>query len=176
MIYYEKEGKKILQVVREREDVISDAIKLCGYFCIITSSEMTAAEALDLYKSRDCSEKLFRADKSYLGERTLRTYQDEPTHSKMFIEFVALIIRNKIYTLLKDRMKELKKKKNYMSVPAAIRELEKIELIRQADKVYRLDHAITATQKDILKAFNMTAVNVMKEAEKLGQCLSSLTN
>jgi transposase len=176
LIYYEKEGKKILQVVREREDVISDAIKLCGYFCIITSSEMTAAEALDLYKSRDCSEKLFRADKSYLGERTLRTYQDEPTHSKMFIEFVALIIRNKIYTLLKDRMKELKKKKNYMSVPAAIRELEKIELIRQADKVYRLDHAITATQKDILQAFNMTAVNVMKEAEKLGQCLSSLTN
>ena len=94
----------------------------------------------------------------------------------MFIEFVALIIRNKIYTLLKDRMKELKKKKNYMSVPAAIRELEKIELIRQADKVYRLGHAITATQKDILQAFNMTAVNVMKEAEKLGQCLSSLTN
>ena len=75
-----------------------DAIKLCGYFCIITSSEMTA-EALDLYKSRDCSEKLFRADKSLHRERTLRTYQDRPTHSKMFIEFVALIIRNKIYTL-----------------------------------------------------------------------------
>jgi hypothetical protein len=35
-------------------------------------------------------------------------------------------IRNKIYTLLKNRMKDLKKKTNYMSVPAAIRELEKI--------------------------------------------------
>jgi len=35
-------------------------------------------------------------------------------------------IRNKIYTPLKNRMKELKKKTNYMSVPVAIRELEKI--------------------------------------------------
>ena len=66
---------------------------------------MTAAEALELYKSRDCSEKLFRGDKSYLGERAMRVYQDEPLHTKIFVEFVALIIRNKIYTCLKDRMK-----------------------------------------------------------------------
>ena len=46
-------------------------------------------------------------------------------------------------------------KPNYMNVPAAIRELEKIEMIRQADGVYRLDHAVTATQKTILKAFGM---------------------
>ena len=176
LIYHKEGNKQILQFIRERDDVISDAIKLCGYFCIITSSKMTAEEALDLYKGRDCSEKLFRGDKSYLGEKTLRTYQDEPTHSKIFIEFVALIIRNKIYTLLKDRMKDIKKKKNYMTVPAALKELDKIELIRQADKVYRLDHAITAKQKDILQAFNLTTANALKEAKELGTQLSELTN
>lgn len=176
LIYHKEKGKSILQFVREKDKEISDAIKLCGYFCIITSREMTAAEALELYKSRDCSEKLFRGDKSYLGEKTLRVYQDEPTHSKIFIEFVALIIRNKIYTLLKDRMKEIKKKKNYMTVPMALKELDKIELVRQADRVYRMDHAITATQKDILHAFNLTAANVLKEAEKLGQQISELTS
>ena len=171
-----EDGIERLQFIREREDIISRDIKLCGYFCIITSSEMTAADALDLYKSRDGSEKLFRGDKSYLGGRSMRTYHDEPTHSKIFIEFVALIIRNKIYTCLKDRMKEIHKKKNYMTVPAALRELDKIELIRQADGVYRLDHAVTATQKDILQAFNLTAVNVKKEAEKIGRELESITN
>ena len=176
LIYHKEKGKSILHFVREKDKEISDAIKLCGYFCIITSREMTAAEALELYKSRDCSEKLFRGDKSYLGEKTLRVYQDEPTHSKIFIEFVALIIRNKIYTLLKDRMKEIKKKKNYMTVPMALKELDKIELVRQADRVYRMDHAITATQKDILHAFNLTAANVLKEAEKLGQQISELTS
>ena len=71
-----------------------------------------------------------------------------------------------------DMMKELKKKKNYMTVPAALRKLDKIEMIRQADGVYRLDHAITATQKDILRAFNMTTQGVRKEAQILGRELA----
>jgi len=173
--YHEGKPDQILQMVREKKDAISRAIKLCGYFCIITSREMTAAEALDLYKSRDASEKMFRGDKSYLGERAMRTYHDEPTHAKIFIEFVALIIRNKIYTCLKDRMQELKKKKNYMTVPAALKELDKIEIIRQMDGVYRLDHAITATQKDILQAFNLSVATVKKEAGMLAKKLNVIT-
>ena len=165
-----------LQFVRDRKAEISKAIKLCGYFAIITSKKMTAEEALELYKSRDGSEKLFRGDKSYLGERSLRVNGDEPKDTKIFIEFVALIIRNKIYTCLKDRMKELKKKKNYMTVPAALKELNKIELVRQADGVYYMDHAVTATQKDILQAFNMNAATVKKDAADLSKQLAKLTN
>lgn len=177
LIYHkDSSGKRALQFVREKQEAISRDIKLCGYFSIITSAEMTAADALTLYKSRDGSEKLFRGDKSYLGGKCERVYHDEPMHSKIFIEFVALIIRNKIYTCLADRMKEVHKKKNYMTVPAAIKELDKIELIRQADGVYRLDHAVTATQKDILQAFNMTAASVKKEAAELGRRLTALTN
>ena len=177
LIYHkDKDGKERLQFVRERKDVISRDIRLCGYFCIISSGKMTAAQALDLYKSRDASEKLFRGDKSYLGGRSIRTCHDEPTYSKIFIEFVALIIRNKIYTCLTDRMKEIHKKKNYMTVPVALKELDKIELIRQADGIYKLDHAVTATQKDILQAFNLTATNVRKEAEKIGRELALLSN
>lgn len=175
-IYYHK-GKKDqrLQLIRERKDAISQAIRLCGYFAIITSSEMTASEALDLYRSRDCSEKLFRGDKSYLGERAMRVYQDEPLYTKIFIEFVALIIRNKIYTCLKDRMKAAGKKANYMTVPAAIKELSKIEMVKQADGIYRLSYAVTATQKEILQAFNMTAADVKKQAVELAGYLRTLT-
>lgn len=39
-----------------------------------------------------------------------------------------------------------------MTVPAVIKELEKIEMTRQTDNVYRLDHAVTAKQKN-LKGF-----------------------
>ena len=86
---------------------------------------------------------------------------------------MALIIRNKIYTCLKDRIQELQKK-NYMTVPAALKELDKIEIIRQMDGVYRLDHAITATQKDILQAFNLTASTVKKEAGMLAKKLNEI--
>ena len=41
-----------------------------GYFAIITSDKMSAKEAIKLYKGRDASEKIFRADKSYLDEKS----------------------------------------------------------------------------------------------------------
>ena len=52
----------------------------------------------------------------------------------------------------------------YMNVTAAVRELEKIELIRQPDYIYRLDHAVTSTQKTILAAFDMDAVSVRTQS------------
>ena len=163
-IYHTQDDEKTFMFAREKQNVIDSEIKLCGYFTIITSEKMSAQEAIDLYKSRDGSEKLFRGDKSYLGNRSLRVHSDESVSSKIFIEFVALILRNKLYTYLKQEMGRLDKKENFMTVPAALRELEKIEMIRQADGHYRLDHAVTATQKKVLRAFGMTERNIRHQA------------
>ena len=173
-ILHYNEKTDVFQFPEDRTDVIERENDLSGYFCIITSEEMSAKEALNLYKSRDTSEKLFRGDKSYLGDKSLRVYGDSSGDSKIFIEFIALIIRNKIYTYLKDEMKALAKRPNFMTVPAALRELDKIEMLRQGDGIYRLDHAITATQKDILQAFNLTAANVKKSAMELSQQLTKI--
>jgi len=105
----------------------------------------------------------------------MRVYQDEPLYAKIFIEFVALIIRNKIYTCLKDRMKATGKKTNYMTVPEAIKELSKIEMVKQTDGIYRLSYAVTATQKEILQAFNLTAADVKKQSIELAGYLRTLT-
>lgn len=174
LIYYNK-GKKDEKFMYGRElcDVINEEIRLCGYFVIITSEKMTAAQALELYKSRDASEKLFRGDKSYLGNKSFRVHTSESVHAKIFIEFVALIIRSRFYTCLKEQMQK-NGKKNYMTVPAAIRELEKIELIRQSDREYRMDYAVTATQKEILKAFNMTAANIRTQASAMNEYLMKI--
>lgn len=174
LIYYNK-GKKDEKFMYGRElcDVINEEIRLCGYFVIITSEKMTAAQALELYKSRDASEKLFRGDKSYLGNKSFRVHTSESVHAKIFIEFVALIIRSRFYTCLKEQIQK-NGKKNYMTVPAAIRELEKIELIRQSDREYRMDYAVTATQKEILKAFNMTAANIRTQASVMNEDLMKI--
>ncbi len=144
----------------EKTEIIDDELNHCGYFVIVTSEKMSAREAIEIYKSRDASEKLFRGDKTYLGDKSLRVYSDESAAAKIFVEFVALILRCKMYTSLKDAVKEMENRPNYMSVPAAIGELEKIEMVRQLDGVYRLDHAVTATQKIILKAFGINAERV----------------
>jgi hypothetical protein len=172
--YHGQGDERVFMFARERQDVIDREIKLCGYFIIITSEKMSAEEALELYKSRDGSEKLFQGDKSYLGNKSFRVHGSESVNSKIFIEFVALIIRNKFYTYLKDQMKKNNKSENYMTVPAALRELEKIEMIRQSDGNYRLDHAVTATQKEILKAFDLTERNIREQAISINSQLKMI--
>lgn len=61
-----------------------------------------------------------------------------------------------------------------MTVPVALKELDKVEVLRQADGLYRLDHAVTATQKDILAAFNLNVNDVKKEAKRLENELKGL--
>lgn len=165
---YDEKGEQFLYFT-ERNDVIEEETGYHGYFAIVTSEKMTAKEALMLYKSRDSSEKLFRGDKSYLGNKSIRTHMDETSFAKIFIEFVALIIRCRIYTCLTEYKIKNDVRPNYMSVPAAIKELEKIEIVRQGDGIYRMDHAVTAVQKKILDAFGLKAEDVIKTAIDIGR-------
>ena len=119
----------------------------------------------------DVSEKLFASDKSFLGNKSMRSHTNEGVEGRIFTQFIALIIRNKIYTALQEENEKLEKKQNYMTVPAAIRELEKIEMTRQTDNVYRLDHAVTAKQKKILEAFGMNEGNITYRAGEISNTL-----
>ncbi len=73
-------------------------------------------------------------------------------HAKIFIEFVALIVRNRFYNLLKEQMLRLKTRRNTMTVPGAIRELEQIEMTGRVDSQYLLDFALTKNQKMIFQS------------------------
>jgi len=172
-LHYDKEGTVFL-MPEETTAATERQLALFGYFVIVTSDKMTTKEALHIYKSRDFSEKAFRGDKTYLGDKSLRVHSTESTAAKIFVEFVAMIIRNKLYTCLLDEMKRLGKKLNYMTVPAAIKELEKIEMTRQTDNIYRLDHAVTATQKKILKAFDLTEKNIEYRTAWISETLKTV--
>ncbi len=169
---YEKDGKT-LKLAEENTSAVEKELSLAGYFAIVSSDNMTAREAIELYKSRDASEKLFRSDKSYLGNKSMRVHSDEALSSKVFIQFIALILRSRIYTALKEKSEKMLKKPNYLTVPAALKELEKIVMIRQLDGVYRLDHAVTATQKTILDAFGLNEGNVLYQAKEIGNILQN---
>ena len=173
LIYHGEGDDKTFLCGMELSDAVERRVKLCGYFAIVTSEEMTAADAIHLYKSRDASEKLFRGDKSFLGQNCLRVHSDESAEGKIFVEFVALIIRNRIYTSLQDELVNYENRPNYFTVPAALRELQKIEMIRLYDGAYRLDHAVTSAQKNILKAFGVDEQWIKKKAKGISGALLS---
>ena len=160
----QKDQKFMMGVLKEK--VIEENMGLCGCFVITTSEKMTAREALVLYKSRDDSEKLFRGDKSYLANKSNRVYRSVLFRSTIFLEFAVLIVRNKINTSLTEKMKE-DGKKNYLTVSATIRKLEKNEMVKYGNSVYKLDHALSKTQKYICSAFDIDSNYMKKEIGSL---------
>ena len=169
-LQYDRKGR--LVSVQENAEAIEFQMKLCGYFCIVTSEPMTATEALVHYKGRDVSEKLFQADKSFIGANSMRTHSARALSAKIFAEFIALIVRNRIYNLLKETMLRIESRSGYLTVPKAIRELEKIEMVRRNNGQYRLDHAVTKKQKVILSSFGLAENDIRKAAAEIGQLLA----
>lgn len=169
-IHYSRKGE--LLYATERSDVVQAELERCGYFCIASSEEMTASEALIRYKGRDVSEKLFQADKTFIGSGSMRSHSEENLSARIFIEFIALIVRNRIYNLLKETMLRLEARPNYMTVPAALRELEKIEIVKGAKDIYRMPYAVTKKQKIILSSFGLDADSVKASAKEMSDLLA----
>ena len=67
----------------------------------------------------------------------------------------------------------MESRQKYMTVPAAIRELEKIEMVRRNGGSYKLDHAVTKTQKIILSSFGLDETSISKSAEEISKLLAS---
>lgn len=176
LTFKEDKSKKIKKLVMFEEDYekTNRAVELCGYFCIASSEKMDAKKAMLLYKARDASEKLFLSDKTFLGSRTERIYSSGALSSKVFIEFIALIIRSRIYAAISEYVEATRLRRNYLNTVSFISEMEKIELIRIGDGRYHLDHAITATQKVLLSVFGLSFEDIGAECLKLSKELESL--
>ena len=162
--FYEivKDKNGCLVSFKEKSEEVKEVLELCGYYVIASSEDLSAEEALMIYKGRDCEEKLFRTDKSFLGSTSMRISSDESLDGRLFIEFVALIIRCRYYRTLKAKFRETASTPDWATVPASIDKLEQIWMSKQPDGIYRQDAAITKTQKEILSAFGISESD-MKE-------------
>ena len=74
--------------------------------------------------------------------------------------------RSRIYRSISEYCMVAGKRENWQNVVSVIRELVKRELIRLGDGKYRIDHAITARQTDVLRIFGIGEEDMK---EKLGK-------
>ncbi|MBQ0066380.1 MAG: transposase, partial [Firmicutes bacterium] len=80
--------------------------------------------------------------------------------------FVAGIIRNEMYKKLREVSKKEKDRKHY-TVPAAIKELEKIFVVKNDKENYYKKYGLTSKQKNILKGFELTEGQLNKYIQGL---------
>ena len=67
----------------------------------------------------------------------------------------------------------MESKQKYMTIPAAIRELEKIEMVRRNGGNYKLDYAVTKKQKIILCSFGLDENSIIRSADEISKLLAS---
>ena len=99
---------------------------------------MTARDVVHLYKGRDATEKLFMMMKTFLGSDSERVHSAEALEAKVFLEFIALIIRNRIYNLL-----------------------------RHNGGSYRQAYAVTKNQREIFQAVGLSEDEVKCRAQNV---------
>jgi transposase len=133
---------------------------------------MDASEALSRYRDSDAEETLFRTIKSLLGMDTFRVHSTESVEGKCFLSFLAAIIWNEMYLAMKPLKKEEKDRKHY-TVPAMMKEMEKVFVTKDAKGNYRKKYALTARQKKILKAFGLEEKNLDSYIRKLSPSLKA---
>ena len=155
-----------LESYKRNEDGIQKEIDKLGFFVIVTSKEMTASEALDIYRKRDSVEKIFRMLKTGLEYDTFRVHSQDSLESKTYVMFIASIVRNYLFQGLKKVSKKEKDKKSY-TVPASISELEKITIVKNSKDVYIRRYGLTKKQRSILTQFGVSESYLNKMADRM---------
>ena len=144
----QKRGRKVI----ENEKAVLDARnKYSGFFGIMTAKKMDAAEALEIYRRKETVENCFDDLKNSLDMNRLRIHSSQAMDSRLFIQFIALILLSRARSIAKEST-ELKRK--------GVREImEAMETIVEVKYSGRYGSVITETdplQRSIMDAYGVS--------------------
>ena len=143
---HEKDSGFDYSVDAEKVDSIR---KHKGYFLIFTTDmESTPEDTLYHYRAKDAIEKLFDQIKCDMDGNRIRTHNEQTTDGKVFVTFIACIIRSYLLTKLEQYLAD-----SSTSLKKTLSQLSNITIISNAVG-FRLTKALTKKQKQILKAFS----------------------
>ena len=148
----------------ENQENIDRAFNECGFFMLVTSENLDSEDTIQIYRSRDAVEKLFESIKTGMDCIRFCVHSDVSLQTKVFLIFIATILRSQFQRKLKEIRGN--DKKNY-TVTAGIKELEKILLIRQDNGKFERSRKLTMRQKKMLGAFDISEKEIDMIANKL---------
>lgn len=132
-----------------KDEVIDEIFNGLGYFALISNDlDLDIYEALQIYRQKDVVEKAFNNLKNYQDFNRLRTHATETTSGKIFFAFLALIIRNELFNIIKSN-----EDTEEYDIQSVIKELDDIKVLKDRNKYSTL--TLTAEQKNILKALSL---------------------
>ena len=136
---------------------IDEALTYAGYFCILSTELMKAAEAILRYRSRDGVERVFNILKNDIGFKRCNVKTDETLQGKVFCTMLSTMIVSAIREKMRDAREEgkINRKLTYHKL---VKELECIYSYKIGEKT--LWSEISKRQKTI---FNILSIDLPVE-------------
>ncbi len=129
-------------------DEVENIRKSKGFFMIFTTDmESTPEDTLYHYRAKDVVEKLFDQIKCDMEGNRIRTHNEQTTDGKVFVTFVACVIRSYLLGKLNQYLTD-----NSTSMKKVFSQLSNITIVSGA-KGFRFTKALSKKQKQILKPF-----------------------
>ncbi|MCL1905964.1 MAG: LON peptidase substrate-binding domain-containing protein [Clostridiales bacterium] len=136
-------------------DKVDEQVSRCGYFILLTNKPtLKSIDILEIYRNKDVIEKNFDQFKNELDFKRLKTHHISTTEGKMFVGFLALILRCYMLQTIKN-----KSEKDTMTFEKVMLELKKINSISLSNGQEILT-TLTKTQKEILAWFRTNEKNL----------------
>jgi len=124
-------------------------LERAGFFVLLSNKpDLSSAEVLKLYRTRDIVEKNFDQLKNRLDFNRMRTHWSSTTEGKMFVGFLALILRSEM--LRRVKQSDLTKRFTFDKI---LLELKKIKSVTFSDSSKALI-PLTKVQKNILSVLD----------------------
>ena len=132
------------------KDKVNKMISRAGFFILLSSNaNHCCREMLKVYREKDVIEKNFHQLKNDIDFRRMKTHFNKTTDGKMFVGFLALILRTQMLKALKSN--DLTQK---LTFDKMLIELKKMKTLRLPNNT-EVSMTLTKMQKDILAALNI---------------------
>ncbi len=127
---------------------MNEKTRYAGFFFIFTNdAEMNAADILYYYRAKDADEKLFYQLKIYLDANRLRVHSDTTVDGKIFMLFIAQILRAKLSNDLRPLLDGY-----HLPLDKAMKKMANVR-IKTTPEGFKLLKAPTKQQKELYATF-----------------------
>lgn len=130
--------------------------KYVGFQALLSTKFKDPMEALRVYREKDVVEKCFDDLKNELDMNRLRVHNACRMQSRLFIQFIALILLSQVRKVLREKMP-----KSGYTAKGLMLEMESLTTIRYTGKYNNKLTEITKAQREILEAFSVETENTL---------------
>jgi transposase len=146
--------KRGLTVAYNNAEIQKYRKRYAGFFCILTNVKMDSGDVLEVYRRKDIVENCFDDLKNSLDMKRLRIHSSEAMDSRLFIQFLAVILISKIRMVAKES-KDLR----YLSVREIMEAMESIVRITYSGRYGSAISENGPLQRSIIEAFGLSTIS-----------------